>query len=371
MAKRLESDKTLFLTTLILVVFGLVMVFSASAVISAEQFGGPYHFLVRQLVWAVAGVAALLMVMRIDYKTYRRETFVFAVLSITLVLLVTVLFGEAWHNTHRWFRWGSYSFQPSELAKLVMVVFLAWFLDLRLSAGKDSVETVNDPLHTLLPILLIVGLTVALIYREPDLGTSVVVALIAAGMLFMAGLRLRYYLGAFLLAFPAFYVMVWRVPYRRARVEVFLDPFKDPLGKGFHMAQSLIAVGTGGLGGAGLMEGKQKLFYLPAPYNDFIYAVVAEELGMIGAMALAAIFGVFLWRGLRAARYAPDTFARLLALGITIMIVCQAMINFSVVLGLVPAKGIPLPFVSYGGSSLLFNLVAVGILLNVTQHGNG
>ncbi len=361
MAKRLHSDRILFVTTLALVVFGLVMVFSASAVLSAEVSGSAYTFLGRQMAWAMAGLAGLLLVMRVDYHHYQGPVVVFGTLFLTLFLLIAVLFSEGAHNTHRWFRWGLFSFQPSELAKVVLIIFLAWFLEKR-------VRAVNDFVYTVLPALAVVVVAVALILREPDLGTAVVLLLIAAGMFFVAGLRLRYYAGALAAALPALYLLIFRVAYRRNRVLAFLDPYNDPQGKGFQIIQSMIAVGTGGLSGLGLMEGKQKLFYLPAPHTDFIFAVVSEELGLIGAVLLVAAFGVFFWRGLRASLHAPDNFGRLLAVGISITVVCQALINVSVVLGLVPTKGIPLPFVSYGGSSLLFNLLAAGILLNVTQH---
>ena len=363
MAKRLHSDRILFLTTLALVVFGLVMVFSASAVLSAEQSGSAYTFLGRQLAWAVAGVGSLLLVMRVDYHRYRSPLVVFAALFLTLFLLGMVLFGDGAHNTHRWFRWGLFSFQPSELAKPVLIIFLAWFLEKRLHA-------VNDLFYTVLPALAVVGVAVGLILWEPDLGTAVVLLLIAAGMFFMAGLRWRYFWAALAAALPALHLLVFRVAYRRNRILAFLDPYDDPQGKGFQIIQSLIAVGTGGLSGVGLMQGKQKLFYLPAPHTDFIFAVVSEELGLLGGGLLVLAFGIFFWRGLAASLGAPDNFGRLLAVGISVMIVCQALINVSVVLGLLPTKGIPLPFVSYGGSSLLFNLVAAGILLNVTQHAD-
>ena len=361
MPKRLHSDRLLFLTTLALVVFGLVMVFSASAVLSADQFGSAYTFLGRQLAWAVAGVAAMLGLMRVDYHHYRSPAVVFALLFLALFLLAAVLLWDGAHNTHRWFRWGLFSFQPSELAKPVVIIFLAWFLEKRLRA-------VNDLFYTVLPALAVVGVAVALILREPDLGTAVTLLMITGAMFFIAGLKLRYYVAALLAALPAFYLLVYRVAYRRNRILAFLDPYEDPQGRGFQMIQSLIAVGTGGLGGAGLMQGKQKLFYLPAPHTDFIFAVVSEELGLVGAGLTLLAFGVFFWRGLRASLRAPDPFGRLLAVGISVMIVCQALINISVVLGLLPTKGLPLPFISYGGSSLLFNLVAMGLLLNVSQH---
>jgi cell division protein FtsW len=276
-----------------------------------------------------------------------------------------VLFVDASHSTHRWFRWHALSFQPSELAKPVLIVFLAWFLEMRQKAG-----TVNDKRSTLVPVACVTGATMGLILGGKDLGTSLMVLLIALSMLFVAGVNLGYLGWTPVAAVPAFYFFVYRVPYRWDRVMVWINPFRDPGGKGFHMVQSLISVGSGGLFGAGLMQGKQKLFFLPAPHTDFIFAVICEELGLAGALVLVALFGVFFWRGLITARRAPDTFGRLLAVGITVMIVFQALINLSVVLGILPAKGIPLPFISYGGSSLLFNLAAVGLLLNVTRHAN-
>lgn len=361
MAKRFHSDRILFVTTLAMLAFGLVMVFSASAVLSNEQFGSAYNFLVRQLAWAAAGIMAMLLVMRLDYHRYRQPAFIFLMLSLTLALLVAVLFFDASHSTHRWFRLGIFSFQPSELAKPVLILFLAWFLEMRS-------ESINDPVHTLLPAGMVVGAVVGLVLRGPDLGTAAAIVLTAGGLFFLAGLRLRYLAGLAVAAVPVLYLLIFRVPYRRNRVLGFMDPFSDPQGKGFQLIQSLIAVGTGGMTGMGLMEGRQKLFYLPAPHTDFIYAVVAEELGLIGAIAVIAGFGVLMWRGLRASLRAPDLFGRFLAAGLTMMIVGQALINISVVLGMMPTKGIPLPFISYGGSSLLFNLVAMGLLLNVSQH---
>jgi len=362
MATRLHSDRILFLTTLSLVVFGLVMVFSASAVLSSDQYGRAYVFLLRQIAWALAGLAGMLLAMRIDYRHYRHAAVVFPALSVAMALLVLVLFLDRSHQTHRWLIFHSVRLgQPSELAKPVMVIFLAWFLERRTS-------TINDIMRTLVPACVVVGMIAGLIVVEPDLGTAFTLVFIAGAMFFLAGVRLRYFAALALAAIPLFYFLVVRVPYRWKRVEVFLDPWADPQGKGFQVIQSLIAVGTGGATGLGLMEGKQKLFYLPQPHNDFIFAVIAEELGLIGSLVLVCAFGVILWRGLRASYHAPDLFGRYLAAGLTVMIVGQALINISVVLAMMPNKGIPLPFISYGGSSLLFNLIAMGLLLNVSQH---
>jgi cell division protein FtsW len=368
MAKTLSNDKILLPTTLALVACGLVMVFSASAVMAASAKGSPYWVLARQLAWAGVGLGAMFAVMRIPHSFYRRDAIAIGALFVTIALLAAVLFMDPRGKTHRWFYWGPFSFQPSELAKVVVVIFLAWFLDDRLASNRNEEEAVNDFRHTLAPVVAVVSLLAGLILGGRDLGTAVMVVLIAAAMLYVAGLRLRYYLAVLVAAVPLFYLFVYRVPYRWKRVEVWLDPFQDALDKGFHMAQSLIAVGSGGITGLGLMQGKQKLFYLPAPETDFIFAVLAEEFGLLGGLALLAGFGLVFWRGLSAALRAGNHFTSLLAVGLTVMVVGQALVNISVAIGLLPAKGIPLPFISYGGSSLLFNLIAAGILLNVTQH---
>jgi cell division protein FtsW len=362
-ARQLQFDKVLFGVVVGLVLFGALMVFSASAVMASEKFGSSYYFLARQLAWAAVGIAAMAGVMNVDYRRLSGSHVVFPALALQSVLLLGVLFADRAHKTHRWLHLGPANFQPSELSKLILVIFLAFFLDLR--RGE-----VNDWKHTVLPIALVSGASVALVVAEPDFGTALALALIVAAMMFAAGLRLRYFALAALGALPVIYTLIFHSAYRHSRIQAFLDPFADPLGKGFQIIQSYIAVGTGGITGVGLMEGKQKLFYLPEPQTDFIFAVVGEELGFIGAAALVALFGIILWRGLRASAGCPDEFGRLLAIGLTVMVVGQALVNMSVVLGLLPTKGIPLPLVSYGGSSLLVNLLAMGILLNISQHAS-
>jgi cell division protein FtsW len=361
-AKRVGIDKWLFGSTLLLVVLGVVMVFSASAVMAGERFGSPYHFLFRQVGWALAGLAALAIVMRIDYRRWKHPAAVFSLLGVTTLLLVAVFFLDRSHNTHRWIRLGSFmSFQPSELAKPALIVFLAYFL-------ADRVKSIDDWRHTLLPAVVPAALFTVLIVMQPDLGTAMVCLGITAVVLYIAGTRLRYFAYSLVPIVPALAYLLIAVPWRLQRIIVFLNPGSDPQGSGFHITQSLIAVGTGGMTGLGLMEGKQKLFYLPEPHTDFIYAVAAEELGLIGAVLVAALFFVFAWRGFRAALRARDHFGRFLACGITAMIVVQAFFNMSVVLALLPTKGIPLPFISYGGSSLFMMLASVGVLLNITQQ---
>src|ERR1700739_4334205 len=360
MAKRVSVDGWMFTVTSILVFIGLVMVFSASAVMAKERFGSAYTFLFRQLAWAIAGLVAMLLAMKLDYRKLKHPAVVFTLLGATTMLLVSVFFLDRAHGTHRWFRLGPRSFQPSELAKPAIILFLAWFLE-----GKT--KAIDDWRNTLLPAIVPTGIFLGLIVFQPDLGTAIACAGITACILFVAGIRLRYFGYAFLASLPALYFLIFHVAYRRDRILAFLNPYSDPQGRGFHMIQSLIAVSTGGVTGLGLMEGKQKLFYLPEPHTDFIFAVTAEELGLVGTLVIIALFAIFLWRGMRTSLHTQDMFGRLLAVGITSMVVVQSFINVSVVLGLMPTKGIPLPFVSYGGSSLFMTLACVGVLLNISK----
>ena len=361
MARKLQSDKWLFLATLALICASVVMVYSASALVALERFQQPYLFVTRQMMWAAVGVAVLSIVMRIDYRAYRNDKMIWALLAIVAVMLVAVLFARPINGTRRWFGVGGFGIQPSELAKMAAILFTALILERRRTR-------VNELHYSLLPIAMIVGGLVGLILLEPDFGTSVSLLAVIGVMVFAAGLSYRYMFGAVMLALPALYVIVMQADYRRRRLLTFMDPWADPLGDGFQVIQSLIAVGTGGVFGKGLMQGVQKLFYLPEPFTDFIYAVISEETGLIGASFVLLCFCVIAWRGLRTAMRAPDAFGAYLALGITMMLVLQALFNISVVLGLVPTKGIPLPLVSNGGSSMLINLAAVGVLLNISQH---
>jgi cell division protein FtsW len=274
-----------------------------------------------------------------------------------------VLFLRPVNGASRWLGFWGLGVQPSEFAKIVVIVFVAALLERRM-------DRIAEAPSTLVPIGVVVAAIVALILPEPDLGTALMILMITAVMIFAAGISYHYVVGLFLVTLPALYLLVMASDYRRRRVVAFLDPWADPLGNGYQMVQSMIAVGTGGLFGRGLMGGVQKLFYLPEPHNDFIFAVIAEELGLMGASVVLACFCVIAWRGLRTAVRAPDRFGAFLAIGLTAMVVLQAFFNVSVVLGVVPPKGIPLPFVSYGGSSLLANLVAMGILLNISQHAS-
>ncbi|MGB7217487.1 MAG: putative lipid II flippase FtsW [Vicinamibacterales bacterium] len=363
MARKLKSDRVLFLATVLLVGLSIVMVYSASAVVGLERFGKPSMFLVRQGMWAALGMAMLGLVMRIDYRSYREPVFIWTCLGVVAVALVAVLFSAPVNSARRWFGIAGIGVQPSELAKLVAIFFIAAILERRM-------HRIDEVGYSLLPIGAVTMVFIGLILFEPDFGTAVSLGLIAAVMVFAAGLDYRYILGAALAAMPVIYLLVMGASYRRRRILAFLNPWDDPLGAGFQVVQSLIAVGTGGVWGRGLMNGVQKLFYLPEPHTDFIYSVIAEELGLIGATAVLLCFCVITWRGLRVALRAPDSHGAFLAIGVTTMVGLQALVNISVALGLLPTKGIPLPFVSAGGSSLVVNLVGMGILLNVSQHAS-
>jgi len=361
MARKLKSDKVLFIATVLLVGLSIVMVYSASAVVALERTGRPSLFLIKQGMWAALGMAVLGIVMRVDYRHYREPAFIWTSLGVVTAGLVAVFFSPPVNHARRWFGVGGLGVQPSELAKLTAIFFIAALLERR-------AHRINDVRYSLVPIVIVVMGLVALILPEPDFGTSMSLVLIASVMIFAAGLNYTYIVGVALVALPTIAIVVMGSPYRRRRVLTFLDPWEDPLGDGFQIIQSLIAVGTGGVWGRGLMNGVQKLFYLPEPHTDFIYAVIGEELGLVGATAVLICFLVITWRGLRIALRAPDLFGAFLALGLTTMIAVQALENISVVLGLMPTKGIALPFVSAGGSSLLINLLGMGILLNVSQH---
>ncbi|MCB1054046.1 MAG: FtsW/RodA/SpoVE family cell cycle protein, partial [Acidobacteria bacterium] len=296
-----------------------------------------------------------------DYQQLRRPRAIYLLLGGIFVLLVLVLFSPTLNAARRWFFVGGLSIQPSELAKLALLPFLAYQIERKWGEVNQA--------HFLLPTAAIVGAMAGLILLEPDLGTAVLLLTTAAVLLFLAGLAWRYVLGVVLAGLPVIYFLVVSAPYRARRLTAFLDPEADALGSGFQVLQSLIAVGSGGITGLGLGGSLQKLYYLPHPHSDFVYAIVCEELGMVGGLGLLAAFGVFVWRGVRAGLEAPDRFGSYLAWGITALIATQALFHVSVSLALLPTKGIPLPFISYGGSSLVSTLAACGILLNVSQHG--
>lgn len=360
--RELPVDKVMLAIVLALTLFGAVMVYSASAVLAEKNYGSQFYFLYRQGGWAIVGLIAMAVAMCIDYRHYKRPQVVFSLLGVTLVMLIVVLFLPKLNETHRWIRYGPVSLQPSEVSKLALIAFLAFFLESR----SKEIELFKQ---VFLPTSLVAGFVIALVAAEPDLGTAMALGIVFIAMMFQAGVPVRYLATLAVPVAPALAAMLLLVPWRLQRLMDFLDPWKNQTTSGFQVVQSLIAIGSGGANGLGFAQGKQKLFYLPAPHTDFIFAVIGEELGLIGAVTVVILFGLLAWRGFRAARFAPDMFGQLLAIGLTVMIIAQAFFNISVTLSLVPTKGIPLPFISAGGTSLAISLFAAGVLLNVSKHG--
>jgi cell division protein FtsW len=364
MARKLAPDKWLFAATAGLALFGVVMVYSASAVLAAKENGNQFFYVLKQGVWVFIGFMVMLLMMQFNYQQLKSRRLVYGLLLITVVALLAVFGFTSSNGAHRWIKLPGVSLQPSEVSKIALIIFLAYFLEKR--AGEEG-----DFWRTFVPCGFITAMLAGLVVIEPDLGTAMMLALIFIVMIYTAGARLKHLA---LAAAPALIMvsgLLIFVPWRLKRLITFLDPWADPQGSGFQVVQSLIAVGSGGPNGLGFAQGKQKMFFLPFAHSDFIFAVIGEELGLVGALAVVAVFALFLWRGVRTALLAPDRFGMLLSLGIVTSIVAQALFNISVVLSLVPTKGIPLPFISYGGSSLVPTLAAVGILLNVSQHASG
>lgn len=364
MAQEKRIDWFMFGIAAVLALFGAMMVYSASAMFSLRETdsSSQYTYFFKQIGFTIGGLVAMYVVSRIDYHTYQNKWFVTALVGLTALMLIAVFFFPAINGAKRWIRVPGFSMQPSEIAKIALPVFLAYFL-----TKKEDV--VDEFKRTLLPCLGVFGLLAALIFREPDLGTVIVLSSIFAAMYFAAGAKLTYILGVVGSLGLIGAAAVIFAPWRFARLMAFFDPCSSENGSatGYQVCQSLMGLGSGGVLGEGFAQGKQKLFYLPYPYSDFIFSVVGEELGLVGTLAVVVAFGMLLWRGSRAAVMAPDRFGNLLGIGIITGIIVQALFNISVVTSLLPAKGIPLPFISYGGSSVMITLVGVGILLNISK----
>ncbi|HKX26627.1 MAG TPA: putative peptidoglycan glycosyltransferase FtsW [Blastocatellia bacterium] len=358
--EELRWDLWLAVVTIGLVIFGVVMVYSAAA--AANQ---PHKYLFGQMIWAVLGLVVMALMRRIDYHSYAQPGVVYGFLGLCVLLLLLVFLFPAINGAHRWLTLKGMSAQPSELAKIALVFFLAWFLSERERDGE-----LGDFWATVAPACVVMGILAALILREPDLGTTLVLGIVFLAMMIGAGAQMKHllWLAPFLLTGAVW--MVVKVAWRLERIKTFFDPERDPLGKGYQVLQSLIAVGSGGFNGLGFGQSRQKLSFLIAPQSDFIFAVVAEELGFTGATTLVLAYGLFLWRGIRISGRAPDRLGELIAVGLTIGLVAQAFFNISVALNILPAKGITLPFVSAGGSSLVVALAAVGIMLNISEQGS-
>lgn len=358
---KLRIDWFLFLIVACLSLFGAAMVYSASAMIALRESESQFTYFYKQLAFTLFGLGAMFVVSRIDYRRYQSKWFVYALLGLTVVLLLSVFAFPPINGARRWIRFAGLSFQPSELAKIALPVFLAYFLTSREGSMGDLKGTVIPCLGS----LILLG---GLVFLEPDLGTVIVLGAIFSAIYFAAGAKLLHIASVSALFVLACLAAVAFAPWRVQRLMAFLDPFSHSGDAGYQVVQSLMAIGSGGIVGEGFARGQAKLFYLPYPYSDFIFSVVGEEFGLIGTLAIVIAFGLLLWRGTRAAIFAPDRFGMLLGIGIVTGIVVQALFNISVVISIVPAKGIPLPFISYGGTSVLVTMIAVGVLLNISQN---
>lgn len=361
MRRRSQADYTLLAAVLSLLAWGLVMVYSASAILAEQNFGDSLYFFKRQLLWAALGLAAMAFFSRLDFN--RLQEWVWPVFIVTILGLAGALVSPPIANVRRWVRVGPVGLQPAEFAKLTSVLFLAFYLDRKRSKAESALWGLLVPAG-------IISLLLLLIARQPDLGTPALMFCVVLLVLFIGGAKVQYVLAALLCALPVLAYELLRLPYRRARLMSFLNPFAQAQGAGYQLAQSITAVGSGGWLGKGFGASQLKLSYLPVPHTDFIFPVVCEELGLLGALLLIGLFVLLLLRGVRIARLAPNLFGTLLACGLTFSLALQAFFNMGMSIGLLPTKGIPLPFISFGGSSLLASCIAVGILLNISRHAS-
>jgi len=353
----------LFTVTVILVCIGIVMIYSSSSIYSWEKYKDSLYFLKRHLIFLFVGSILTFLVMLVDYRKFREYAKPLLLLSIVLLVLVLVPgIGREVSGARRWFRFKFLSFQPSQLANLAVIVYIADFI-----ARKES--AIKQFLRGFLPPICVLGFCALLILAQPDLGTAVSLGVVALIMLFIAGVRTKYILSLVLASLPALYVLIFSVPYRRARILAFINPWLDPKGSGFQIIQSQIALGSGGIFGVGLGHSRQKLFYLPAAHTDFIFSIIGEELGFLGTLGVIFLFIIFIQQGLKIIKNTSDKFGYFLALGLVLMITFKAVINIGVSCGILPTKGLSLPFVSYGGSSFIFDLISVGVLINIARTG--
>lgn len=359
-ANKLKVDWFLFGIVTVLSLFGAAMVYSASAMIALRESQSQFTYFSKQFAFTIIGLALMFVVSRIDYRRYCSPWFVYTLLAVTVILLISVFAFPPINGARRWIRFSGLSFQPSELAKLALPIFLAYFL-------ARNEKSMGEVKATMVPCVAALGLLGGLVFLEPDLGTVLVLFAIFSAVYFAAGAKLLHIASVAAVMVVGGIAAVIFAPWRVQRLMAFLDPFSHSDSAGYQVVQSLMAIGSGGIIGEGFAKGQAKLFYLPYPYSDFIFSVVGEEFGLIGTLAVVLAFGLLLWRGTRAAVFAPDRFGMLLGIGIITGIIVQALFNISVVISIVPAKGIPLPFISYGGTSVLMTLIAVGILLNISR----
>ncbi|HIO22107.1 MAG TPA: putative lipid II flippase FtsW [Nitrospirales bacterium] len=355
------GDQVLIIVTVLLLAVGIMMMYSSSALLAQRRYEDTAFFLKRQSIWISVGLIMLYAVSHFQHRYWRK--LIGPLLCIGLALLAVVLFsplGEPINGARRWIRLGVMTIQPSEMIKVILIVYLACYL-----AGRG--ERIQSFVQGALPVVFVVGVFVSLIMCQPDLGTAVVILTVTGGMLFIGGVPVRHLAGLSTAALAMCAYLVTQTAYQRQRVLTFLNPWDDPMDSGFQTIQSMLAIGSGGIWGMGLGEGNQKRLFLPEPHTDFIFAVLAEELGLIGGMMVLGLYGVLIWRGFRIAWGSNDLLGYYLAYGITLLFSIQVLINVGVVSGMLPAKGLTIPFLSYGGSAIVMNLVAIGILISISR----
>lgn len=360
MVNKKPIDFPILLTTVILVAFGIVMVFSASFYYSAERWNDGLYFFKRQCLWAVVGFVGMFVASRIDYSKLQKYSRIFIIISVIMLILV-LLVGEPRNNAKRWLGIGNFTIQPAEIAKFAMIFFIS-------DTIAKSKGRIKKFFTGMLPILLVAGLVFGLIIKQPNLSTAGSIIILTMAMLFVGGANLWHLAGLVGVGAAGAVVFTLTAEYRLSRLTAFLDPWADPMDSGWQLIQSLYSLGSGGLFGLGLAQSRQKYLYLPYPETDFIFAIIGEEIGFIGATFLILLFLILIWRGIRVALTAPDLFGSLLAAGIISMITIQVVINIAVVTASMPPTGLPLPFISYGGSSLAMFMTGIGVLLNISRH---
>ena len=355
------TRSSLFMIVIILIAIGIVMIYSTSAIYANEKMHDSLYFLKRHLIYLAAGFFMMLLAMSVNMQTLKKYSK--QIMAVSIVLLILVLIphiGRETAGARRWFKIGPLNFQPSEFAKIAVLIYLA-----DLMARKEKV--IKSFLRGYLPPIIVLGFVLGLVLLEPDLGTAIAISVISMLILFVSGTRSIYIFATILASIPALYVLLFRVAYRRKRMMIFLNPWSDKRGAGFQIIQSFIALGSGGILGVGLGQSRQKLFYLPVSHTDFIFSIIGEELGFLGAAAVVILFILFVWEGMKITFRAEGKFEKILSMSLVSLIALEAVINIGVTAGVLPTKGLPLPFISYGGTSLMFHLVAVGLLLNIAK----
>ena len=357
-----KFDFLLFITVIVLVLFGIVMIYSSSSIWAEYKFDDAFKYVKQQSLFAIVGISLMIIISKIDYKYYHnRARFILLSCLFLLVLVLIPGIGSIRNGSRSWFGVGSFGIQPSEFAKLGLIIFTSKYL-------SDHEKNIKSFKKGIFPILLVLFLFFGLIMLQPDLGTGLVIVVSIVALLFIAGVNMKFFYISFVIGLIGVIILIAIAPYRMDRITSFINPWSDPLGTGFQIIQSLYAIGPGGLLGMGFLNSRQKHFYLPEPQTDFIFSIISEEFGCLGVLIVSSLFVLLLYRGIKIALNANNLFSKYLAFGMVFQILFQTLMNLMVVVGLIPVTGVTLPFLSYGGSSLLITLISMGIILNISRY---